>query len=252
MGCLSCGRLHRRRQDARTARGARGKIAPCWPSGRRAAVRKEPLMKPSSSQAMNLTSDVKFAAIYARVSTEDQGKGFSIPTQIDACHKLAAREGYTVPKGYVLIDEGISGTTMDRPSLRKLRDLVNARAIMAAIVYDPDRLSRNLGHQLLLAEEFERANVKLLIVSHSLVLQRGFTPVGSPVRCGAGDGRETPHDVSAGERSTGQAPTPCPTRVGARPSPIPSRPGALSRLGRFLHRRLRRTTKTCANMTHVR
>ena len=52
---------------------------------------------------------------------------------------------------------------MDRPNLRKLRDLVNTRAITAAIIYDPDRLSRNLGHQLLLAEEFERAGVKLLI-----------------------------------------------------------------------------------------
>jgi site-specific DNA recombinase len=125
-------------------------------------------MKPSSSQAMNPTSNMKYAAMYARVSAEDQGKGFSIPTQIDTCHKLAAHEGYTVPEAYVLIDEGISGTTMDRPSLRKLRDLVNARAIMAAMVYDPDRLSRNLGHQLLLAEEFERANVKLPVVSHPL------------------------------------------------------------------------------------
>ena len=114
-------------------------------------------MKSSSSQAMHFTNDIKYAAIYARVSTEDQGKGFSIPTQIDACQQLATREGYTVPESHVLIDEGISGTTMDRPSLRKLRDLVNARAIMAAIVYDPDRLSRNLGHQLLLAE-YERAN----------------------------------------------------------------------------------------------
>ena len=35
-------------------------------------------------------------------------------------------------------------------------------------MYDPDRLSRNLGHQLLLAEEFERVSVKLLIVSHPL------------------------------------------------------------------------------------
>jgi site-specific DNA recombinase len=120
------------------------------------------------SSVMSLMSDVKFAAIYARVSTEDQGKGFSIPTQIDACQQLATREGYTVPEAYVLIDEGISGTTMDRPSLRNLRDLVNARAIMAAMVYDPDRLSRNLGHQLLLAEEFERAGVKLLIVSHPM------------------------------------------------------------------------------------
>jgi site-specific DNA recombinase len=108
------------------------------------------------------------AAVYARVSTEDQGKGFSLPTQIEACQKLAAHEGYTVPETHVLIDEGISGTTMDRPGLRRLRELVNTRAIAAAIVYDPDRLSRNLGHQLLLAEEFERASVKLLIVSHPL------------------------------------------------------------------------------------
>ena len=39
-------------------------------------------MKSSTSSVMNLTSDVKCAAIYARVSTEDQGKGFSIPTQV--------------------------------------------------------------------------------------------------------------------------------------------------------------------------
>jgi site-specific DNA recombinase len=125
-------------------------------------------MQPTVSPALHVTSDIRRAAIYARVSTEDQGKGFSIPTQIDACQKLAEREGYTVPESHVLIDEGISGTTMERPALRKLRDLVNAWGITAVIVYDPDRLSRNLAHQLLLAEEFERAGVKLLIVSHPL------------------------------------------------------------------------------------
>jgi site-specific DNA recombinase len=117
---------------------------------------------------MSAPSLTPYAAIYARVSTEDQGKGFSIPTQLEACQKLADREGYAVPETHVLVDEGLSGTTMDRPALRKLRDLVNTRAISAIIVYDPDRLSRNLGHQLLLAEEFERAGVKLLIVSHPL------------------------------------------------------------------------------------
>jgi site-specific DNA recombinase len=109
-----------------------------------------------------------YAAIYARVSTEDQGKGFSIPTQLEACQKLADREGYAVPETNILIDEGISGTTMERPGLRKVRALVNAKAVTAVIVYDPDRLSRNLGHQLLLAEEFEQAHVKLLIVSHPM------------------------------------------------------------------------------------
>jgi site-specific DNA recombinase len=117
---------------------------------------------------MSQSPAAPYAAIYARVSTEDQGKGFSIPTQIEACRQLATREGYTIPEIHVLIDEGISGTTLDRPGLRRLRELVQAQAIAAVIVIDPDRLSRNLGHQLLLAKEMERAGVKLLIVSHPL------------------------------------------------------------------------------------
>jgi site-specific DNA recombinase len=36
------------------------------------------------------------------------------------------------------------------------------------VVYDPDRLPRNLEHQLLLAEEFEQASIMLLIISHPL------------------------------------------------------------------------------------
>jgi site-specific DNA recombinase len=120
----------------------------------------------SNAQPITALSDRRHAAIYARVSTDDQGKGFSIPTQIEACQKLAEREGYTVPESHLLVDEGISGATLDRAGLRKLRDLVNTRVVAAAIVYDPDRLSRNLGHQLLLTEEFERSGVKLLIVSH--------------------------------------------------------------------------------------
>ena len=59
-----------------------------------------------------------------RVSTEDQGKGYSVPTQIEACHQLAQRKGYTVPESHVFIDAGISGTTLDRPALHRLRDLV--------------------------------------------------------------------------------------------------------------------------------
>jgi site-specific DNA recombinase len=141
-------------------------------------------MKASPSSVMNLMSNDKFAAIYARVSTEDQGKGFSIPTQIDACQQLAQCEGYTIPEAYVLIDERLSGTTLDRPAVRRLRELVTTQAIAAVIVYDPDRLSRNLGHQLLPAEEFERAGMRLLIVSHPPGAGTGGLVV-FPDACGA-------------------------------------------------------------------
>jgi hypothetical protein len=57
----------------------------------------------------NIGAGPRCAAIYVRVSSEDQVKGYSIPTQIEACRKLAEREGYLVPESHVLVDEGISG-----------------------------------------------------------------------------------------------------------------------------------------------
>ena len=60
--------------------------------------------------------DAPLAAIYARVSTEDQGRGYSIPTQIDGCQRLAKQQGYVVLPSNIMIDEGISGTTLERPA----------------------------------------------------------------------------------------------------------------------------------------
>ena len=65
-------------------------------------------MKQVKDQNSN-RSDHRYAAIYCRVSTDDQRPGFSIPTQIEACQKLAAREGYAVPESHVLVDDGLSG-----------------------------------------------------------------------------------------------------------------------------------------------
>ena len=94
------------------------------------------------------THTPKVAAIYARVSTEDQGKGYAIPSQIEACQRLAQQAGYHVPDSHIFVDEGISGTTLDRPALRRLRDLVISQAIAALIILDPDRLSRKMGKLL--------------------------------------------------------------------------------------------------------
>jgi hypothetical protein len=84
-----------------------------------------------------------------------------------------------------------------------------------------------------------------------LVLQRGFTLVGSSRRCGACDVRDTPHGFSAGDRPVWPAPTACQTREGARPPPAPAPPEATSPLALFFNRRLMRTTKKCARITHV-
>jgi site-specific DNA recombinase len=108
---------------------------------------------------------VPLAAVYARVSTTDQAdRGYSLPTQIEACQALAQREGYTVPDSHIFVDDS-TGISLNRPQFTKLRDLIHQRLVHAVIAYDLDRLSRKLAHQLLLSDEFEQAGVTLHIVT---------------------------------------------------------------------------------------
>lgn len=102
--------------------------------------------------------------IYARVSTDAQAeKGYSIQTQLDACRAKAAELGATTIVEHV--DDGYSGATLDRPGLADLRAAVAEKQVDVILCYDPDRLSRNQLHQLLLIDEFERGGVEIVFVT---------------------------------------------------------------------------------------
>ncbi len=116
-------------------------------------------------QGSHQTDHQELAAIYARVSTTDQAdKGYSLPTQLEACQAMARLEGYAVPESHVFVDD-YTGTSLNRPQFTQLRDLVRQRLVQAVFVHDLDRLSRKLAHQLLLSDEFEQAGVALRIVT---------------------------------------------------------------------------------------
>jgi site-specific DNA recombinase len=87
-----------------------------------------------------------------------------LPTQLEACVAMAKLEGYAVPDGHIFQDD-YTGTSLNRPQFTQLRDLVRQRLVSAIFVYDVDRLSRKLAHQLLLDEEFEQAGVTLRVVT---------------------------------------------------------------------------------------
>lgn len=100
-------------------------------------------------------------AIYSRVSTDVQAEhGYSIQTQIEACRQKAAELGADTVQEYT--DNGYSGAYLDRPAMDALRDALRAKMYDAVVCYDPDRLSRNLAHQLLITEEIEKAGAALV------------------------------------------------------------------------------------------
>jgi len=99
-------------------------------------------------------------AIYARVSTEEQGRyGYGIDTQLRLCREQVISRNLPTAQEYV--DKGFSGEFIERPALEKLRNDLRAKLIKNVVVYDPDRLSRNLTHMLLLADEIDVSGADL-------------------------------------------------------------------------------------------
>jgi site-specific DNA recombinase len=100
-------------------------------------------------------------AIYVRVSTEEQVKGYSVEGQIEDCKRLAGTNEYLE-----YVDDGYTGEILNRPALMKLQDDIENGLITKVICYDPDRLSRKLLVQLMIAEQFQKYNVELQFVKH--------------------------------------------------------------------------------------
>ena len=107
---------------------------------------------------------MKTAAIYARVSSDQQREDKTITSQTVAVMAFASSQGYSVPAEWIFEDEGFSGATLVRPGLERVRDLVAEGQIQAVLVLSPDRLSRKYAYQVLLTEEWLRHGVQTIFV----------------------------------------------------------------------------------------
>ena len=112
------------------------------------------------------------AALYARVSSEQQAAAGTIDSQIEAVAARMAADGLAPEPELRFVDEGVSGATLIRPALEKLRDAAAAGAIDRLYVLCPDRLSRTYAHQMVLIDELHRCGVEVVFVNHEL----GKTP----------------------------------------------------------------------------
>ncbi len=108
---------------------------------------------------------MKIAAIYARVSSDQQKEENTIASQTAALIAFAREEEYSVPDDYIFEDQGYSGASLIRPGLERVRDLAAEGQIQTVLVYSPDRLSRKYAYQVLLTEEFARAGVEVSFVN---------------------------------------------------------------------------------------
>ena len=109
------------------------------------------------------------AVAYCRVSTDEQAaEGFSIDGQAEKLRGYAAL--HDLGEVAVVSDPGWSGKDCERPGLQQLLAMIRAGDVSAVLIWRLDRLSRNLGDLILLADEFGRAGVDLHSFSERLDL----------------------------------------------------------------------------------
>jgi site-specific DNA recombinase len=107
---------------------------------------------------------MKLAAIYARVSSEQQREEHTIASQTAALIEFAKTHGLEVAQQWVFEDQGYSGATLERPGLERVRDLAAEGQIQVVLAYAPDHLSRKYAYQILLIEELARHGVETCFV----------------------------------------------------------------------------------------
>lgn len=97
---------------------------------------------------------------YCRVSTEEQAEeGYSIGGQAEKLRVYA--QLHDLGEALVVADPGRSGKDLDRPGLQQILSMVEDGHVSNVLVWRLDRLSRNLGDLILLADQFGQRGVAL-------------------------------------------------------------------------------------------
>ena len=94
---------------------------------------------------------MKRAVLYARVSTDAQQKEGTIESQVLELKRQIAAAGDVLVKEYV--DDGYSGTLLDRPALEELRRDLRTPLFDAVYFLDTDRIARDVAYQTIILGE---------------------------------------------------------------------------------------------------
>jgi site-specific DNA recombinase len=105
------------------------------------------------------------AALYTRVSTEDQAKeGFSLDAQLERLRSFAKAQGWGVAGEYV--DEGQSGRTARRPEYQRM--MAERHGWDTLLVLKMDRIHRNSRNFMAMMDELRREGKEFASVTESL------------------------------------------------------------------------------------
>jgi site-specific DNA recombinase len=101
------------------------------------------------------------AALYARVSTDAQQKEGTINSQVIELKRQIEAAGHVLVKEY--LDDGYSGTLLDRPALDQMRADAKTDVFDAIYFLDTDRIARDVAYQTIIIAELIKHDKQIII-----------------------------------------------------------------------------------------
>src|SRR3989344_1392898 len=115
-------------------------------------------------------SDNYYCLTYERVSTDDQAQTKSCDDQKTTNDRFIASQGWELAKNADYRDEGISGSSLERPGLQDL--LIRCqedKTIKAVVVTETDRLARGNKAFIPIREALKKFCVKVIAVTQPMI-----------------------------------------------------------------------------------
>ena len=107
-----------------------------------------------------VTTEVS-AAIYARVSSDAQAQEQTIDSQVADLRKQVTADKALLEEKSCFLDDGVSGSTLNRPGLERLRDTAYVGGFERLYVHSPDRLARKYAYQVLIVDELQKQGIEI-------------------------------------------------------------------------------------------
>jgi len=114
------------------------------------------------------STSTNHAAIYARVSSDQQAQQETIESQVAALRECVDSDGLTLDDELCFLDDGVSGSTLMRPALERLRDMAYVGSFQKLYVHSPDRLARRYAYQVLLVDELSKHGVEIVFLNRAI------------------------------------------------------------------------------------
>ena len=108
------------------------------------------------------------AALYARVSSDAQAQEQTIDSQVADLRNQAVQDEVSLIESNCFLDDGVSGSTLNRPALERLRDTAYVGGFQRLYVHSPDRLARKYAYQVLIVDELQKQGIEIVFLNRAI------------------------------------------------------------------------------------